>query len=52
MTQTAYVKSGSQGWIEVTILESSEERYRVKVEEGKHKGAIVWVPANYLQLSG
>lgn len=63
---TGRMKSGTEGWIRVTILDYSDimrgmsmpghvvtrggvEEYQVRVEEGKHKGEVRWMPANYVE---
>jgi len=64
--ESARMKSPHEGWVKVTILDSSDifargprsiitrggvETYKVRFDEGKHKGEIRDVPANYVQLS-
>ena len=63
MEREGYMRSGTEGQIKVTVLESSDFsptvggvliaggilRCLVRFEEGKHKGEEPrWVPANYV----
>ena len=65
---TGRMKSGTEGWIRVTVLDYSDilrsmsrpghvvtrggvEEYQVRFEEGKHKGEVRWVPANYIEAA-
>lgn len=63
--KTGRMKSGTEGWIRVTILDYSDiiargpggiltrggvETYKVRFEQGKHKGEVKNVPAHYVEI--
>lgn len=59
--QLVRLRSGTEGWIRAEVVEYSEiipsvggviytgPGYKVKPLEGKHKGDIIRLPANYLE---